>query len=64
MIPQSVKELVASENGTGFYQTLALILFMIFFIGIILYTLSRSKNYYRDAANAPLEGDENDQNLL
>lgn len=64
MIPQSVKELVASENGTGFYQTLALILFMIFFIGIILYTLSRSKNHYRDAANAPLEGEENDRNLL
>ena len=64
MIPQSVKELIANEDGTGFYQTLALILFMLFFIGIILYTLSRSKNHYRDAANAPLEEDKNDENLL
>lgn len=61
MVPQNFKDLLSSEDGTGFYQTLALLLFMIFFVGIIVYTFSRSKKHYHDAAHTPLEEDEQNQ---
>lgn len=65
MIPQNVKDILSNGENTGFYQTLALILFLIFFLGIVYYVLTRPKKYYDQEANAPLDDDINspDKNL-
>jgi cbb3-type cytochrome oxidase subunit 3 len=60
MIPQSLKDIISSGENTGFYQTLALVLFMIFFIGLIIYVFSRPKKYYQEEENAPLSDDNED----
>ncbi|AFR34981.1 cbb3-type cytochrome oxidase subunit 3 [Riemerella anatipestifer] len=58
MIPQNFKDILSNTEGTGFYQSLALILFIIFFIGVVYYVMSKPKKFYQDEANAPLD-DEN-----
>ena len=63
MIPQSVKDIISNGENFGLMQTLALILFIIFFLGIIFYVFSRPKKHYDEAANAPLDDDIEDQNL-
>ena len=63
MIPQSVKDIISNGENVGLMQTLALILFIIFFLGIIFYVFSRLKKHYDEAANAPLDDDIEDQNL-
>ena len=54
MIPQSVKDIVANGENVGLYQTLAMLLFIIFFIGIVYYVFSRPKKFYEEEENAPL----------
>ncbi len=63
MIPQNVKEIVSNEQFSGLFQTLALLIFMIFFIGLIIYVFKKPKRYYDDAANAPLDDDDKPFNL-
>lgn len=66
MIPQSVKDILSNGENVGFYQTLAMILFIIFFLGIVFYVFSRPKKHYDEEANAPLNDDQDDledQNL-
>ncbi|MBF5027861.1 cbb3-type cytochrome oxidase subunit 3 [Planobacterium oryzisoli] len=58
MIPQNVKDIVSNEQFTGLFQTLALLIFMVFFIAVIVYVFSRPKKHYDEAANAPLEDDD------
>ncbi|MDY3548099.1 CcoQ/FixQ family Cbb3-type cytochrome c oxidase assembly chaperone [Riemerella anatipestifer] len=55
MIPQNFKDILSNTEGTGFYQSLALILFIIFFVGVVYYVMSRPKKFYQDKANAPLD---------
>lgn len=55
MIPQSFRDIISNQENVGFYQTLALILFMLFFISLVVYVFSRSKKHYREQENAPLE---------
>lgn len=57
MIPQSFKDIVSNADGVGFYQTVALIIFMIFFVGVVVYVFSRPKKYYSEQENAPLDDD-------
>lgn len=57
MIPQSLKDIISSGENTALYQTIALVLFMIFFIGLIIYVFSRPKKYYQEEENAPLNDD-------
>ena len=57
MIPQSVKEIIGSGENVGLYQTLAMIIFLIFFLGIVFFVFSRPKKHYDEAANAPLDDD-------
>lgn len=61
MIPQHIKDLLANGENVGFYQTLSMILFLIFFLGIVFYVFSRSKKHYEEEANAPLEHDADDK---
>ncbi len=63
MIPQNVKDILSNSGNTGLYQTLALILFLIFFLGIVYYVFSRPKKFYDEEANAPLDDDTEDKNF-
>ncbi|WP_226063406.1 cbb3-type cytochrome oxidase subunit 3 [Kaistella polysaccharea] len=63
MIPQSVKDIVANGENVGLYQTIAMILFIIFFLGIVFYVFSRPKKFYEEEANAPLNDDIEDTDL-
>ena len=63
MIPQSVKDILSNGENVGFYSTLSMILFLIFFLGIVFYVFSRPKKQYDEEANAPLDDDIEDQNL-
>ncbi|AIL47650.1 CcoQ/FixQ family Cbb3-type cytochrome c oxidase assembly chaperone [Elizabethkingia anophelis] len=64
MIPQNFKDILSNGENVGLYQTLALILFVLFFIGLVYVVFKKPKKYYRDRENAPLEdGDEINNNL-
>lgn len=63
MIPQNIKDILANGENVGLYQTLSMIFFLIFFLGIVIWVFSRSKKHYDEEANAPLEDDTDDRNL-
>ena len=63
MIPQNVKDILSNGENVGFYQTLAMLLFLFFFLGIVYYVFSRPKKHYYEEANAPLDNDIEDKNL-
>ncbi|AZI67145.1 CcoQ/FixQ family Cbb3-type cytochrome c oxidase assembly chaperone [Kaistella daneshvariae] len=63
MIPQSVKDILANGSNVGLYQTIAMILFILFFLGIVFYVFSRPKKYYEEEENAPLNDDIEDKDL-
>lgn len=63
MIPQSMKDILANGENVGFYQTLSMIFFLIFFLGIIIWVFSRPKKHYDEEANAPLNDDNDEKNL-
>ena len=63
MIPQNVKDILSNGENVGFYQTLAMLLFLFFFMGIVYYVFSRPKKHYDEEANAPLDNDIEDKNL-
>lgn len=63
MIPQSVKDIVANGENVGLYQTIAMLLFIIFFIGIVYYVFSRPKKFYEEQENAPLNDNLEDKDL-
>lgn len=63
MIPENLKDLVSSSEGTGVYQTVAMLLFILFFIGLVIYVFSRPKKYYQQVAEEPLKDDLKDENL-
>jgi cytochrome c oxidase cbb3-type subunit IV len=57
MIPQSFKDILSNGENAGLFQTIALLIFMIFFIGLIVYVFSRPKKHYQEEENAPLDDD-------
>lgn len=63
MIPQNVKDILSNSGNTSLFQTLALLLFLALFLGIVYYVFSRPKKYYDEEANAPLDDDIEDKNL-
>ena len=63
MIPQNVKDILSNGENVGFYQTLAMLLFLFFFLWIVYYVFSRPKKHYDEEANAPLDNDIEDKNL-
>ena len=60
MIPQSFKDIVSSGEYVGLLQTIAMLMFIVLFVGLTWYVLSRPKKHYNEEANAPLN-DENNQ---
>ena len=63
MIPQNVKDILSNGENVGFYQTLAMLLFLFFFLGIVNSVSPRPKKHYDEEANAPLDNDIEDKNL-
>ncbi len=63
MIPQSFKDIVSNVDNAGFFQSLALVIFMVFFIGIVVYVFNKPKKHYREQENAPLQDDDEPFNL-
>jgi len=59
MIPSNIKDILANIDNAGIYQTLSMIIFIIFFIITVLYVLSRPKKHYSEVERAPLEDDHN-----
>ncbi len=64
MIPQSVKDILSNGENVGLYQTIAMIVFLLLFLGIVFYVFSRSKKHYDEEANAPLNDDNTDEKNL
>ena len=63
MIPQSIKDILANGENAGIYQTIAMLFFIIFFLGIVYWVFTRPKKYYDEEANAPLDDDIEDKDL-
>lgn len=58
MIPQSFKDIVSSGDYTGLFQTIAMLIFILFFVGLVFYVFSRPKKHYRDQESSPLDDDQ------
>lgn len=52
------KEVLRSIEGIGIFPTIALILFLGFFIGLIIYLIKKGRKHWEDAARLPLESDD------
>lgn len=57
MIPQSFKDIVSNVENAGLFQSLSMIIFLLFFLAVTYVVLSRPKKYYTEEENAPLEED-------
>jgi len=64
MIPQSFKDILSNGDNTGLFQTLAMVLFILLFTGLVWYVVSRPKKHYTEQENAPLEDDTTEDNHL
>ena len=64
MITQSFKDIVSNVENAGFFQTLAMIIFILFFLVVVYIVINRPKNYYNEEENAPLEKDEDENQTL
>lgn len=51
------KEVLRSIEGVGVFPSIALILFLVFFIGLIIYLVKKGKKHWEDVARLPLESD-------
>ncbi len=60
MIPQSFKDIISNVENAGFFQTLAMIIFILFFVMVVYIVINRPKKYYSEEENAPLEKDHDD----
>ncbi|MDZ7716774.1 MAG: cbb3-type cytochrome c oxidase subunit 3 [Balneolaceae bacterium] len=56
------KEVLRSIEGIGIFPSIALMLFMGFFVGLIIYLVKKGKSHYEDAAKLPLQSDESIEN--
>ena len=64
MIPQNFKEIISHGENVGFLQTLAMLLFLFFFLGIVYYVFTRPKKHYDEEASAPLNDDITEEKKL
>ncbi len=55
MIPQNFKDILNNASNTGFYQSFAMVLFILFFCGILWYVFSKPKKYFNDVSQLPLD---------
>lgn len=63
MIPENLKDVVANSESTGLYQTIAMLLFILFFVGLVIYVFTRPKKHYQEVAEEPLHDGSEDDNI-
>ena len=52
------KDVLRSIEGIGIFPSIALVLFLAFFIVLIIVLIKRGRGYYEDVSKLPLESDE------
>ena len=50
------KEVLRSIEGIGIFPSIALVIFLAFFVGLIIYLIRKGRDYFQDIARLPLEG--------
>lgn len=55
MVPQSFKDILSNGENATLYQIIAMLIFVAFFTGLIIFVFSRPKKFYREQENAPLD---------
>jgi len=58
----SFKKVVAGVSDASFLQSLAGVLFFIFFVIMVIKAYSKPKNYYHDMSGLPLDEENNTNN--
>jgi cbb3-type cytochrome oxidase subunit 3 len=53
------KNVLRAIEDIGIYPTISLIIFFVFFVGLVIYLIAKGKKHWEDAANLPLEDDDN-----
>lgn len=53
------KNVLRAIEDIGIYPTISLVLFFTFFVGLIIYLIVKGKKHWEDAAQLPLEDDDN-----
>ncbi|MDR1876765.1 MAG: CcoQ/FixQ family Cbb3-type cytochrome c oxidase assembly chaperone [Flavobacteriaceae bacterium] len=48
-------KIIAGVDNAAIYQSIALLLFVLFFVGVILMVMKKPKNYYKAMSDLPLE---------
>ncbi len=56
------KEVLRSIEGIGIFPAISLILFLMFFIGLVIYLIKKGEKHWENAARLPLESDESFKN--
>ena len=54
------KEVLQSIQGIEFYTIVSMIIFILFFIGMIIWLFKVDKKYIKDMSELPLEDDNNE----
>ncbi|MCX8676779.1 CcoQ/FixQ family Cbb3-type cytochrome c oxidase assembly chaperone [Apibacter sp. B3924] len=57
-------KIIAGVDNAIIYQSLALLLFVLFFLGVTFMVMNKPKNYYNDMSNLPLEDNEKRTNNI
>lgn len=57
-------KIIAGVDNAIIYQSLALLLFVLFFLGLTFMVMNKPKNYYNDMSNLPLEDNEKRTNNI
>lgn len=57
-------KIIAGVDNAIIYQSLALLLFVFFFLGVTFMVMNKPKNYYNDMSNLPLEDNEKRTNNI
>jgi cytochrome c oxidase cbb3-type subunit 4 len=54
---KTFKAVVASVENAGLYQTIAFVLFFLFFLAVLLIIWKKPKDYYKEDSELPLDED-------
>ncbi|MBN2732365.1 MAG: cbb3-type cytochrome c oxidase subunit 3 [Balneolaceae bacterium] len=56
------KEVLRSIEGIGIFPSIALVIFLAFFVGLIIYLIKKGRAYFQDVARLPLEDPDDTNN--
>ncbi|MDL1913612.1 MAG: CcoQ/FixQ family Cbb3-type cytochrome c oxidase assembly chaperone [Bergeyella sp.] len=57
MIPQNFKDIISNTENANLFQIIAMIIFIILFLGLVVYVMNKPKKYYEKEENTPLSED-------